>query len=61
MNPGAQLKTMLKNIPQKIEKCSKNDSQIGPQRFTKTEKTQKKIEIKAKKRAGKGHHFYVKT
>ena len=28
MDPGAQQKTMPKNIPQQIEKCSKNDSQI---------------------------------
>ena len=29
MDPGAHHKTMLKNIPQQIEKCSKNDSQFG--------------------------------
>ena len=33
MDPGAQQKTMLKNIPQQIEKCSKNDSQLGPQKW----------------------------
>ena len=33
MDPGAQQKTMLKNIPQKIEKCSKNDSQMGPKKW----------------------------
>jgi hypothetical protein len=28
MDPGAQQKTMLKNRPQQIDKCSKNDSQF---------------------------------
>ena len=43
MNPGAQQKTILKNIPQQIEQYSKNDSQIGPRRRTKTKKTQQNI------------------
>ena len=33
MDPGAHHKTMLKNIPQQIEKCSKNDSQLGPKKW----------------------------
>ena len=33
MDPGAQQKTMLKNRPQQIEKCSKNESQLGPKKW----------------------------
>jgi len=33
MDPGAQQKTMLKNRPPKNEKCSKNDSQLGPKKW----------------------------
>ena len=40
MNPGAQQKTMLKNIPQQIEKCSKHDSTNGSPKNTDTQKTQ---------------------
>jgi hypothetical protein len=42
MNLGAQQKTMLKNRSQQIEKCSKKDSQMDPQRRTKTYKNKNK-------------------
>jgi hypothetical protein len=32
MDPGAEQLTMLKNIPPQINECSKNDSQIIPQK-----------------------------